>query len=146
MVDPPLRGAVDSAGSDQRRNQNPRHAHAKTGEVEAKFADRAVPRRHRVGRWCYVVVAPSMLVIGNYEQCRSPVLAVAERVINVVDQLLARRDIIVRMLAIAGGVPARLQEGKSRQCAFARKLLEIAEVPEMTFVGALRVGVIETGE
>src|SRR5262249_23014057 len=47
------------------------------------------------------------------------------------------------MLAVAGGIPARLEKAVGRQAAIGSPFLEIAEMPEMAAIGMLRVREVE---
>ena len=62
------------------------------------------------------------------------------------DQLLPSGDIVVRVLAVAAGVPAGFQKRVGGQLADARPPLKIAKMAEMRFGGGLRIGVVETGQ
>jgi F420-dependent methylenetetrahydromethanopterin dehydrogenase len=55
------------------------------------------------------------------------------------DELRARGHVAIRVLAVAGGVPARLEKAVGRQAATGSPLLEVAEMPEVAAIGMLRV-------
>ena len=55
-----------------------------------------------------MVVATTMLIICNDQQGLIPRRTAAQRVVDVVYQLLAKRHVIVGMLTISTGFPARL--------------------------------------
>ena len=49
-----------------------------------------------------MVVAAAVLVVGEHEQGLRPAGTGAERLVGVVDQLLAEGHVVVRVLAVAG--------------------------------------------
>ena len=57
-----------------------------------------------------VVVVSAVLVVGDDEKRLIPVRATLKRIVDVINQLLAQRDIVVRMLAVA-----RLRPFRSRK-------------------------------
>ena len=108
--------AVDRAGRDQRRDQDGGDPDAEPGEVEAELAGAAVRRRGARGRR-HVVVAPAVLVVGDDQQRLVPARPAAQRLVDLLDQRLAERDVVVGVLAVAGRSPARLQEAVGGQRA-----------------------------
>jgi hypothetical protein len=62
------------------------------------------------------------------------------------DQLLPSGDIVVRVLAVAAGIPARFENRVDGQLAGACPRLKITKMAEMRFGGGLRIGVVETGQ
>ena len=64
-----------------------------------------------------MVVAAAVLVVGDDQQRLVPAGAGMQRLIDLLDEGLAERDVVVRMLAVAGRGPARLEEGERRQRA-----------------------------
>jgi hypothetical protein len=109
VVDPACRRAIHGAFGDQRGDQHGRPADAEIGEIKPFFTRRAVARRR------YMVIVPAMFIVGDDQQSRAPGLASAYRVMDVVDELLAFRDIIVGVLVVSGGVPTRFEKRISRQ-------------------------------
>ena len=87
-----------------------------------------------------MVVTAAMLVIGDDEERLLPSFAVVHGVVNIVDQLLAESDIVIGMLAVAGGGPARLQKRVGRKCSTSGCGLEIFEEAEMRVVRVAGVG------
>jgi hypothetical protein len=77
-----------------------------------------------------MVVQAAVLVIGDEKKRLSPARTAAQGVVDLLDQLLTERDVIVRVLAVSLRSPARLQEGVVRQRARRRVGLEIGELPE----------------
>ena len=49
----------------------------------------------------YVIVVAAMLVEGDQQQRLIPTRAIAQSLVDIVDQLLAQRHIVIRMLAVA---------------------------------------------
>ena len=84
-----------------------------------------------------------MLVVGDQQQRVVPARTVSHRVIGIVNQLLAERDVVVGMLAVAAGAEARLEKSIGGQRAGGAPGLEIAEMAEMALVGVLGVGEIQ---
>ena len=88
-----------------------------------------------------MVVAAAVLVVGDDQQRLVPARAVAQRVVDVVDELLAERHVVVRVLAVAGRRPARLQEREGAAGSRRRGGLEVGEQPEVRVAGALVMSV-----
>src|SRR5215469_9749621 len=87
-----------------------------------------------------------MFVIGDEQQRIVPSRPVVQSVVNVVDELLAKRDVVVRMLAVAAGAEAWLEERIGGQCAGSGPALKIAEMAEMAFRRVLGVRVVEPSQ
>src|SRR5262245_32242683 len=81
-----------------------------------------------------MVVAATMLVVGDDEKSLLPSFAVVHGVVNIVDQLLAESDVVIRMLAIAGRGPVRLQKRVGRQRSTSGCGLKVFEEAEMRVV------------
>ncbi len=93
------RGSEDGTGRNEGRHEHGGHANPEPGEVETELARTGV-RRHGPGRGSHMVVTPAVLVVGHDEKCLVPVRTVPERVIDVVNQLLAQGDVVVGMLTV----------------------------------------------
>src|SRR5262249_31217821 len=109
VIDGALLGAKHGAGRDARRDEEGRHADAEALEVEAELTDGRV-RRNRRRRRRYVVEVSAVLVVGDDEQRVLPRGAGVKRVVDVVQELLTGGDVVVRMLAVAGGAEIRLEK------------------------------------
>ena len=117
------------ARRDQRRDQHRRDPDAEPGEVEAELAG-GVVRRRRARRRRHVVVAAAVLVVGDDQQRLRPAGPAADRLVDVVDELLAEGHVVVRVLAVAGRAPARLEERERGQRAGRRGGLEVGELAD----------------
>jgi hypothetical protein len=109
MVDR-TRGCTEhGARGDQRRDQQRRNAHPEAREAEIiEFAGQMV-RGHRSGWRSHLIVVAAVLVEGNEQQRLMPAGRVAGHIVDVVDQLLAERNVIVGMLAVPPGREIRLE-------------------------------------
>jgi hypothetical protein len=83
-----------------------------------------------------VVIEAAVLVVGDEQQRLVPARAVADGVVDVLDELLAERDVVVGVLAVAGRSPARLEEGVLGQRPGRGVGLESGEQPEAGIRGA----------
>src|ERR1700722_11139762 len=92
-----------------------------------------------------VVVTTTMLIICNDQQGLIPRRTAAQRVVNVVYQLLAKRHVIVGMLTISTGLPTRLEKCVSRQGAGRGGRRGMGKYAEVAVVGVGRVCEIQTG-
>jgi len=61
-----------------------------------------------------------------------------QRIIDIVNQLLAQGEVIVRMSAVSARAPAWLEKGVSRQRSLFRSCLEIRELVEVAVIAAVR--------
>lgn len=57
-----------------------------------------------------MIVTASVLVINDDQQRLVPRRTVAQSVINIVDELLTKRNVVIRMLAIPVSAPGRLEK------------------------------------
>jgi hypothetical protein len=57
-----------------------------------------------------MVIVSAMFVVGEDEERLRPFRTIEEGVVDVVNELLTRRDIADRMLTVAGLAPARFEE------------------------------------
>src|SRR5262245_46595238 len=87
-----------------------------------------------------MVVAATMLVIGDDEERLLPCFAVVHGVVNIVDQLFAESDVVIGMLAVAGGGPAGFQKRVGRKRSTSGCGLEIFKKAEMRVVRVAGVG------
>src|SRR5450755_560812 len=115
---------------DQRRDEHGGDADPETVKTEAELPRVAVRRHHAPGRR-HVVIAAAMLVVGDHQQRPGPARSGEQRLVHVVDQLLAQRHVVVGVLAVARRAPARLEKGVGRQGAGRRRGLEVGELAEV---------------
>ncbi len=87
-----------------------------------------------------------MLVVGDDQQGLRPPRAAAQRLVHVVDELLAQGDVVVRVLAVPARPPARLQKRERRQRARRRGRGEVGEVPEVARGRRGDVGEVALGQ
>ena len=87
-----------------------------------------------------MVVAAPVFVISDNQQRSGPQLRTVERVINVVQKLLAERHVVIRVLAVSRRSPLRLQENITGQTARRHGFLKIAELSEMALRGLRNIG------
>ena len=87
-----------------------------------------------------MIVVSTVLIVRNDEEGRAPVLAVIEGLVDIEDELLALGDIVVGMLAVAGGGPVRLQKRVGRQRSTGGCGLEVFEEAEMRIVRIAGIG------
>src|SRR3954471_11409620 len=81
-----------------------------------------------------------MLIVSDDQQRLVPGRARAHGIVSVLDQLLAKGNVVVRMLAVAGRAPVRLEKSIGRERAVGGAMLKVAEMAEVAFVGMQRVG------
>ena len=86
-----------------------------------------------------MIVAASMFVVSDNQKSLIPVRAVAQSVVNIMNQLFTERYVVIWMLTVSSGVPTRLQKSIGRQRAIRRCGLEIREKTKMTFIGIGRI-------
>src|SRR5262249_49011674 len=87
-----------------------------------------------------MVVAPTVLVVGNDEKRLLPSFAIVHGIVNIVDQLLTKSDVVIGMLAVASGGPVRLQKRVGRQRSTGGCGLEVFEEAEMRIVRIAGIG------
>src|SRR5262250_2016641 len=87
-----------------------------------------------------MVVAPTVLVVGNDEKRLLPSFAIVHGIVNIVDQLLTKSDVVIGMLAVASGGPVRLQKRVGRQGSTGGCGLEVFQEAEMRIVRIAGVG------
>src|SRR5262249_29526126 len=87
-----------------------------------------------------MVVAPTVLVVGNDEKRLLPSFAIVHGIVNIVDQLLTKSDVVIGMLAVASGGPVRLQKRVGRQGSTGGRGLEVFQEAEMRIVRIAGVG------
>src|SRR5713226_9098656 len=87
-----------------------------------------------------------MFVIGDQQQRLSPNRTRAQGRIDIVDQLVPRGNIVVRMLTVATSGKGGLQKRVRRQSPGGSLRLEIAKVAKVTVVGVARIGKVQTGQ
>ena len=136
---------VDGAGGDQRGDEQRRHPHAEAVEAEAELPGRVI-RRGRAPRRRHVVVAAAVLVVCEHEQRLRPARARPQGLVGVVDELLAERDVVVGVLAVAHRRPTRLEERERGQRPRCRGGLEVLEQAEVRRVGTGDVREIRLGQ
>src|SRR3954452_15774118 len=134
MIDHALADTKYRARLDARRNQDCRYAHTEPREVEAELAGRIVGRR-RPPRRRHVIEIAAMLIVGDDQQRFVPGRARAHGIVSVLYQLLAKGNVVVRMLAVAGRAPVRLEKSIGRERAVGGAMLKVAEVAEVALVG-----------
>lgn len=135
-------GAKHRAGCDARRDEQRGDAHAEPLEVEIELADRVI-RRCRVRGRRHVIVIAAVLVVSDQQQRICPAWPVSYRVVGIVNQQFAERDIVVGVLTVAAGAEARLEKGVGRKRAVLAPGLKIPEMAEMALVGVLGIGEIQ---
>jgi hypothetical protein len=86
-----------------------------------------------------------VLVIGDEQQRLSPARTVADSVVDLLDELLAERDVVVGVLAVSLRSPARLEERVLRQRACRRVGLEVGELPEAGLGCTRGIGEVSSG-
>src|ERR1700722_322204 len=144
MIDGPALCAKDCSGGDSRGYQKSRNPNSEPGEVEVPLPD-GIIRRRCAPRRSHMVILSTVFVIDDESKCVVPTFAVVQRVIDIVDQLLAQRYVVVGVLTISARAEIRLQKSVGGQCACRSSALEVTEMSEMAFVRILRVRVIQPG-
>src|SRR6201999_4645529 len=99
----------DGARRNERRHQNRGYPYTESCKIEAILADGRV-RGHSPTRGRDVVVTATVLVIGDDQQRLVPAGAVAQRLVNLLNQHFAKSHVVVGVLAVALRTPTRLEE------------------------------------
>src|SRR5262249_59324416 len=87
-----------------------------------------------------MIIAATVLVVGDDEKRLLPSFAIVHGIVNIVDQLFTESDVVIGMLAVAGGGPVRLQKRVGRQRSTGGCGLEVFEEAEMRIVRIAGIG------
>ena len=79
-----------------------------------------------------MIIATTVLVIGDNQQGSGPKFRTVQRVIDVVQKLLAGGNIVIGMLAVSRGAPLRLEKYIAGETARRHSFLKVGELAEMT--------------
>src|SRR5271169_3524314 len=93
-----------------------------------------------------MIVQAAMLVIGDEQQRLSPARTAADGVVDILDQPLTERDVVVGVLAVSRRPPAWLEERVLSQLARGRVGLEVGELPEAGLGCARGIGEVLAGQ
>src|ERR1700736_1200457 len=99
--------AKHRTGRDERRYEHGRDAHTKPLEIKPVLTH-GIIGRDGPKRRSDVIITTAVLVVGDDQQSLIPLRSVAKGIVEVVNQLLAEDNIVIRVLAVAGRLPTRL--------------------------------------